>query len=192
MRISDLLSETIDPKDTPPAPDVTGMQPGTSKDLGDGQRVKLNIDGTIELSGGWGQIVYNKQGKPLKTSAPKVAGLAVDQDFETGQKTVSYNAGPIQMAQTTDAKGKKVSTSSSYNLGPATLARKADHMKGITTSTVTPNDTETDPNQLLPTSDIAAARGVDPKKFAKFQQQNPSAVKENSELASIKKLSGLN
>ena len=40
-------------------------------------------------------------------------------------------------------------------------------------------------NALLPTADIAAARGVDPKKFSAFQKQNPSSVKESSELTAM-------
>jgi hypothetical protein len=38
---------------------------------------------------------------------------------------------------------------------------------------MTPADPNVDPNALMPTSSIAAARGVDPEKFAPFQAQQP-------------------
>jgi hypothetical protein len=43
----------------------------------------------------------------------------------------------------------------------------------------------------VPTSSIAAAKGVDPKKFAKFQQQNPTAVKESPDLTAMLRIAGL-
>jgi hypothetical protein len=72
-----------------------------------------------------------------------------------------------------------------------------DHTSGVRSNAVTARG-GMDPNKLLPTADIAAARGVDPKKFAAFQSQQPGVVKEDpdtsmyeSDLARIKSLAQL-
>jgi len=63
-------------------------------------------------------------------------------------------------------------------LGVGKVGAEQDHVTGIRTTTATPADPNADPNALLPTSAIAAARGVDPTKFAAFQAQQPGVVKE--------------
>ena len=103
-----------------------------------------------------------------------IGGLSQKQDPATGHTTTRYQAGPLYMTQQVDAQGKPIKSTAKYNLGPATLGAEQDHVSGIRTATATPADPNADPNNLFPTKNIAAARGVDPKKFAQFQKQLPA------------------
>jgi hypothetical protein len=126
--------------------------------------------------------------------SPSFAGVTQTQHND-GSKTTDYTAGPLQTKKKVDAQGRPLKTTVNYNLGPAKIGAEQDHISGIQTTTATSNDPNQDPNALMPTSAIAAAKGVDPNKFAVFQKQNPTAVKESSngiyeaELARIKLLS---
>ncbi len=70
-----------------------------------------------------------------------------------------------------------------YDLGVGKVGAEQDHVTGIRSTEIAPrvgDGTDTAAtlaaaHQMMPTSDIAAARGVDPKKFAQFQKQNPTA-----------------
>jgi len=68
------------PAKAPPMPDIAGLQPGTPKDLGNGERLSLNKDGTVTYAGGWGEYVYDKMGKFIKHISPKVAGYGQETD----------------------------------------------------------------------------------------------------------------
>jgi len=110
------------------------------------------------------------------TVSPRFAGVQQTQ-HDDGSKTTDYSMGPLQTTKKVDAQGRPLKTTASYDLGVGKIGQEQDHASGIRTTTATPADPNADPNTLMPTSAIAAARGVDPNKFADFQvQQQP--VKE--------------
>ena len=106
------------------------------------------------------------------TVGPRFAGLQQTQ-HDDGSKTTDYQQGPLQTTKKVDAQGRPLKTTASYDFGAGTVGSEQDHVSGIRTTTATPADPTADPNALMPTSAIAAARGVDPKKFAAFQAQQP-------------------
>lgn len=112
--------------------------------------------------------------------SPRFAGLQKTQHAD-GSSTTDYQAGPMHTSQKVDAQGKPIRSTANYDLGIAKIGAEQDHVSGIKTTTTTPTDPSVDPNQLMPTKDIAAARGVDPKKFARFQRQNTAATNEELE-----------
>lgn len=104
-------------QDIPPMPDISGLQPGQTKDLGNGQRVEIGRDGNIHYSGGFGTVVYSPQGKPLSYDTPTMGGLGMKQDLSTGDTTTSYNAGPLNYSQTKNAQGQTTSSKGTYSVG---------------------------------------------------------------------------
>ena len=109
------------------------------------------------------------------TVGPRFAGVQQTQHAD-GSKTTDYQQGPLQTTKKIDAQGRPIKTTASYDLGAGKIGSEQDHVSGIRTTTATPA-AGLDPNALMPTSAIAAAKGVDPNKFAAFQaQQQP--VKE--------------
>lgn len=119
--------------------------------------------------------------------SPRFAGVQKTQHAD-GSQTTDYQQGPLQTTQKVDAQGRPITSKSSYELGVAKVDTELDHKSGVRSNAVTTPGM--DPNELLPTADIAAARGADPKKFAKFQQQNPSAVKSEA-LEAMLRIAGL-
>jgi peptidoglycan hydrolase-like protein with peptidoglycan-binding domain len=132
------------------------------------------------------------------TVSPRFAGVQQTKHAD-GSQTTDYQQGPQQTTIKVDAQGKPITSKSSYDLGVATLGHSNDHISGIQSTEVAPRvgdgtdsaATLAAAHQIMPTSAVAAARGVDPKKFAKFQQNNPSAVKESAELTAMLKIAGL-
>jgi hypothetical protein len=134
--------------------------------------------------------------------SPRFAGVQQTKHAD-GSQTTNYQQGPLQTTNKVDAQGKPIKSKSSYDLGVAKVDSEQDHVTGIKSTEVAPrvgDGTDTDAtlaaaHQLMPTSAVAAARGADPNKFAAFQKQNPTAVKESSDgsyetqLARIKSLS---
>lgn len=116
----------------PAMPDVSGMQPNTSKDLGNGEKVTLNQDGTISYSGAWGTYVYNAQGQHVKTQSPSFAGYQQTTNAQGQVTDKSYNAGPLSIQQ-----GQQ-GTSATYDLGVATVGTQTN-AQGQTTNTVQEN-----------------------------------------------------
>ncbi len=116
----------------PAMPDVSGMQPNTSKDLGNGEKVTLNQDGTISYSGAWGTYVYNSQGQHVKTQSPSFAGYQQTTNAQGQVTDKSYNAGPLSIQQ-----GQQ-GTSATYDLGVATVGTQTN-AQGQTTNTVQEN-----------------------------------------------------
>lgn len=165
---------------------LAGLKEDQVQDLGNGVRKVTKPDGSYEISDGSGTKVYNAQGKLIKTLSPNFAGVGKSTDHETGDTTTSYSAGPMNVTQKVDAKGNPIKTSSNYDLGVAKVDTELDHKSGIRSNAVTTPGM--DPNALLPTSSIAAAKGVDPKKFAKFQRQNPAATEELDAMLRIARL----
>jgi len=120
--------------------------------------------------------------------SPRFAGVQQTKHAD-GSQTTDYQQGPLQTTNKVDAQGRPVTSKSSYNLGVAKVDTELDHKSGIRSNAIdTPG---MDPNELVPTAGIAAARGADPKKFAAFQKQNPSAVRESNELTAILQIAGL-
>lgn len=109
-----------------------------------------------------------------------------------GSSTTNYQVGPLQTTQKVDAQGRPIKSTAQYTTNLGKLGTEQDHVSGIRTTTATPTDPNADPNAILPTSSIAAARGVDPKKFASFQRQNttddvnPDAIRKNVKSSKLK------
>jgi hypothetical protein len=120
--------------------------------------------------------------KEADVVSPRFGG-AQQTKHDDGSQTTNYSDGPVDVTQKVDANGKPILSKGRYDLGIATLDSEMDHVKGIRSNAVTTPGM--DPNKLLPTSSIATARGADPKKFARFQKQNPTAVKESPELTAM-------
>jgi hypothetical protein len=99
----------------PAMPDTSGIQAGTSKDLGNGTKVTVNADGTVSYQGGWGTYVYNAQGQHVKTQSPSMAGYSQETDT-TGKVTQqNYSQGPMNIQ-----KGP-AGTTANYQLGADNL-----------------------------------------------------------------------
>lgn len=121
--------------------------------------------------------------------SPRFAGVQQTQ-HDDGSKTTDYQQGPLQATKKVDAQGNPITSKTTYDLGVGKLGSEQDHASGITINTATPADPNADPNDFLPTKDIAAAKGVDAKKFASFQKQNPSAVKSEA-LEAMLRIAGI-
>ena len=121
--------------------------------------------------------------KEADVVSPRFAGVQQTKHSD-GSQTTDYQAGPLQTTNKVDAQGRPVTSKATSDLGVATVDTELDHTSGVRSNAVTPRG-GMDPNKLLPTADIAAAKGVDPKKFARFQKQNPTAVKESPELTAM-------
>jgi hypothetical protein len=130
--------------------------------------------------------------KEADVVSPRFTGVQQTKHTD-GSQTTDYQAGPLSSNNKVDANGKPLRTKIKYDLGAATLSHDNDHVSGIRSTEVAPrvgDGTDTAAtlaaaHQMMPTADIAAARGVDPKKFAAFQKQNPTAVKESPELTAM-------
>jgi hypothetical protein len=130
--------------------------------------------------------------KEADVVSPRFAGVQQTKHAD-GSQTTDYNQGPLQSTQKVDAQGRPIKTTTAYDLGAAKLSHNNDHVSGIRSTEVAPrvgDGTDTAAalaaaHQMMPTADIATARGVDPKKFARFQKQNPTAVKESPELTAM-------
>lgn len=83
----------------PAMPDVAGIQPGSSKELGDGEKVSVNQDGTVSYSGAWGTYIYNAQGQHVKTQSPTFAGYNQTTDAAGQVTQQNYSAGPLAVQQ---------------------------------------------------------------------------------------------
>ena len=117
----------------PPIPAL----PAQDGDQGNGEIVTANQDGTKSYSGAFGTFVYDASGKAIKYTTPSISGLGQTIDLTNNQTTQNYNAGPMNVTQTTDAKGNVVSSNSEYDLGVGKFATGKD-AKGITSKAYTP------------------------------------------------------
>jgi len=164
--------------------------PAQDGELGAGIRVQTNRDGTRSYSSGEGTFTYDAQGKAITYTSPKMSGYGQTLDLATNQIVHDYAAGPLQVTNKVDAQGRPITSRVRYDLGAGVADTELDHTSGIKTNTFAPrvgDGTDTAAtlaaaHRILPTSAIAAARGVDPKKFAAFQKQNPTAVKEDDNI----------
>lgn len=132
--MSRFLSIVLESEQVPAMPDVSGIQPGQSKDLGDGSKVTVNKDGTVSYSGAWGTYIYNAQGQHIKTQSPSFAGYSQEVDPQGAVTKQNYNAGPMSLQK--DASG----TSANYDLGVAQVGVKTDAKGNPIQQTVKEND----------------------------------------------------
>lgn len=128
-----VVSEADINQQVPAMPSVAGMQPGTAKDLGDGEKLTLNQDGTVSYSGAWGTYVYNAQGQHVRTDSPSFAGYQQSTNPQGQVTNQSYNMGPLSVQQ-----GQQ-GTSASYDLGVAKVSQQTN-AQGQTTNTVQEGD----------------------------------------------------
>lgn len=130
--------------------------------------------------------------KEADVVSPRFAGVQQTKHAD-GSQTTDYQQGPMQTTQKVDAQGRPITSKATYDLGVGTVSQDNDHISGIRSTAVAPrvgDGTDADAtlaaaHQIMPTSAVAAARGADPKKFARFQKQNPAAVKESPELTAM-------
>jgi hypothetical protein len=94
---------------------------------------------------------------------------------------MSYNQGPLSMRQNKDGSSDMTAT-----IGD-TAARVQQNPIGV--KTLTAQGPAADSINSVDAS--AERKGVDPKKFAAFQKQNPAAVKESPELIAMLSIAGL-
>jgi hypothetical protein len=115
----------LTPVKAPPLP--TGqLEPGTA--------VQPQADGTTVYSGGFGAYTYDKAGTPIQFRTPSFAGLTQTTDLVTGNITVRYAVGPMDVSARFDKNGKSLeSEKAQYDLGLGVLGMAKD--KGITTKT---------------------------------------------------------
>lgn len=185
------VEESTQMPNIPPMPNVSGLQPGQQKNLGDGQRVTVNKDGTVTLSGGFGEVTYTAQGQAITYNTPNFGGLSQKQDLATGHTTQRYQAGPMDMSQTKDAKGDVIGHDSTYRVNrDATIRAQRPVGSQITTMTGQANtpDAQADIDNVMGVQATADRKKVDPQKFAQFQRQMP---KESAELEAMLRIAGL-
>ncbi|NDG30355.1 hypothetical protein EB118_09820 [bacterium] len=120
-----------------------------------------------------------------------IGGLSQKQDLATGHTTTRYQAGPMDISQTKDAKGNVIGHDSSYRMGrDATIRAQRPVGSQITTMTGQANtpDAQADVDNILGVQGAADRKKVDPQKFAQFQRQMP---KESAELEAMLRIAGL-
>jgi len=128
--------QSEDDADAPPMPNIDGLQAGQSRDLGNGEKLTLQQDGTVSYMGGFGEYIYDNTGAVIKHNSPAFAGFSKSKDLKTGQSTQSYNAGPLQTTNKVDAQGKPITSKASYDLGVGTLDSEMDHATGNRATTM--------------------------------------------------------
>jgi hypothetical protein len=170
----------------PPMPDVSGLQAGQTKDLGDGQRVTVNQDGTVSYSGGFGVYTYDNTGAAIDYKSPSFAGLSQSKNLKTGQTSQRYLAGPMDLAQTKDAKGNVVKTSAKYDIGTGVMGTEQE--KGITSKSWAPRSAEADP---ISQKDLYAMGNADKAATYDRAMKQVQGVKESAELEAMLRIAGL-
>jgi len=134
-----------------------------------GTSVEVNKDGTKTYSGAFGTFTYDKAGKAIKYAIPSAFGVSKSIDLTTNEVTEGYASGPLRLSQTTDAKGKKTSTSAEYNFGAARARRETDAEGKNTNTAFVPVEAET---HVVPMNSEA-----DREQFsAAMQTQNRAAL----------------
>jgi hypothetical protein len=117
-------------------PNLTPVKPPPmpTGQLQAGQRLETNPDGTIMYSSGQGIYTYDKAGKPLKYSSPTFAGITQTNDLVSGNISVRYHVGPIDMTLNFDKAGKSLDSEKlQYDLGIGVVGH--DRSNGITATT---------------------------------------------------------
>jgi len=117
-------------------PNLTPIQPPPlPQQATDGERLEAKPDGTTVYSSGAGTYVYDQAGKPIKYTSPSFSGITQTNDLTTGNITVRYAAGPLDVTANFDKTGKSLDSEKvQYDLGLGVLGVAKDG-KGITTRT---------------------------------------------------------
>jgi hypothetical protein len=127
----------------PPFPEGDFSQPGPY-DLGNGEKLTVNQDGTRVHAGGFGQFTYDKAGKPIKYVTPQFTGLSQEHDLVTGNITVKYINGPLNIVKIYDKTGKETGDiDAEYDLGVAKVRRQQDANKNVTNTATVPDGSDT-------------------------------------------------
>ena len=104
---------------------------------GDGEKLETLPNGNIRYISSEGVYVYDKTGKPLSWNSANIMGLSQTTDLVSGNITVRYAVGPIDVSMVYDKNGKSLDqTKIQYATGVGTLG--AERNKGITTKSFTP------------------------------------------------------
>lgn len=125
MKIHEILRENVDsslpPTIKPMAIPQFPEMPQQDGDLGGGQQAGPHKDGGKYLSGGQGVFVWDKQGQPSKWKAPTFGGVSQVHDIKTGDITVRYQNGPLDVSAVYDKTGKikQGQGSAAYDMGIA-------------------------------------------------------------------------
>ena len=128
---------TLQVPQAPPFPEGDFSKPGPY-DLGNGEKLTVNQDGTRVHASGSGTFTYDKAGKAIKYATPSMNGFSQEHDLVTGNITVSYMEGPLKVVHTYDKTGKQTGDSNSeYDMGTQTVAQKRT-AGGQVQNTVTP------------------------------------------------------
>lgn len=138
-----IKEETLE-ETAPQMPDVQGLRPGESRDLGSGTRVTVNTDGTVTLSGGFGQYVYDQSGRVIKQQSPTMGGFSQEHDSVTGQSKTHYRKGPMSVSQ--DSQGK---ASAEYTLGSEKFTASNENAESGTRSTISGDEDHDEMSKLL-------------------------------------------
>lgn len=171
---------------TPAVPALPqGLQPGVN-DLGDGVRVEVKKDGSIEHSSGSGTFFFDKSRKPVRYWTPAFNGLMQDHDLVTGNITLRYAAGPMDVAATYDKTGKVISKKAEYNLGLGKMGFGQE--KGITTKSWTPAS-DAKGEDPITQKDMYAMGNKD--KEATYDRAMKQVARENAELDAMLRIAGL-
>jgi hypothetical protein len=110
----------------PPMPNIQGLSPNQTKDLGNGQRVTLKADGTVSYAGGFGEYIYDKTGKAIKYNSPSFAGASKSTDLSANKTQSAYTAGPLSVKQ-----GPEGEVDAEYDLGLG-VAKMSKNAQGQT------------------------------------------------------------
>jgi len=108
--------------------------PALPQQAASGERLEANPDGTTVYSGGFGTYVYDRAGKPIKYTSPNFSGITQTNDLTTGNITVRYVAGPLDVTANFDKTGKSLDSEKvQYDLGLGVMGHERN--KGITATT---------------------------------------------------------
>jgi len=113
-------------------------------DLEGGEKLTVKQDGTRVHDSGFGSFTYDKAGKAIKYSSPMFNGYSQEHDLVTGNITVKYMNGPLNVVKTYDKTGKETGASDAeYDLGVAKVRRQQDANKNVTNTASVPDGAAT-------------------------------------------------
>jgi hypothetical protein len=159
----------IDLPATPPLPQQAGS----------GEKIETLPNGTTSYTGGFGRYIYDKTGKPLTYQTPSFSGLSQTNDLVTGNITVRYAAGPLDVTTKFDKTGKPLdSTKIQYDLGLGVMGYEKD--KGITATTWQDRG-----DNVVQSRDMVKDPAAYDRAMAQVQQTT------NEELNTVLKIAGL-